>query len=95
MSEYVEIEVEIEDDDPNTIYFYTNLPLTGPGADTERYGSAAEMGEGSALAQALAVVEGLEQLIFEGSDLTVVRHPDTAEFAIIADVSAVIKDFFL
>lgn len=95
MSEYVEIEVEIDEDSPETIYFFTNQPLTRPGAPAEHYSSPAAMAEGSALAQALAVVEGLTGLTLEGEDLTAVRLSDTPEFAIIADISAVIRDFFL
>ena len=95
MSEYIEIETEIDDDDLSLIYFYTNLPLISEEGGVERYDSAAEMAEGSALAQALAAVDGLVSLRLEGRDLTVRRVWEAVEHAVVADVSAVLKDFFL
>ncbi|MDJ0753840.1 MAG: hypothetical protein QNJ45_10005 [Ardenticatenaceae bacterium] len=95
MSEYMEIETEIDDEFPDHIYFYTNMPLTRPDAPAERYESAEEMAEGSALAQALTAVEGVLTLELEGTEMTVIRDLEAPEHAIVADISAVLKDFFL
>ncbi len=95
MSEYIEIEAETDEEEPAVIHFYTNLPLSGGEGGGEDYDSPAAMAVGSALAQALAAVEGITALRIAGSDLTVWRELEAAEYAIVADVSAVLKDFFL
>ena len=95
MSEYMEIEPEVDEDNPLKIVFYTNLPLSPAGSEPEQYDSYEALEEGSALAQALILVEGIETLMIEGDEMTITRTADTAEHALIADVSAVIKDFFL
>lgn len=92
MSEYIEIETE-QSDDADVMFFYTNLTLTDQ--KVEQYGSLEEMEEGSPLAQALAVVEGIAAMEIEGSDLTLRRDPDVEWHMIVGDVTAVIKDFFL
>ncbi|MEM7330464.1 MAG: NifU N-terminal domain-containing protein [Chloroflexota bacterium] len=92
MSEYIEIETE-PSDDQEVMYFYTNLRLTDQAEEV--YESVEAMEEGSAVANALAVVEGIETLKIEPSDLTVSKHPDAEWHAIVLDVTAVIKDFFL
>jgi hypothetical protein len=94
MSEYIEIETEISEEDPTHIWFYTNLPLTAV-AQSEQYHSYDELAEGSPLAQALVLVPGIEMLRLEGADLLLVRDLEVPEHALIADVSAVLKDFFL
>jgi hypothetical protein len=53
------------------------------------------MEEGSAVAQALAVVGGIEMLFIDGRDLTISRDPDVDWHVIVADVSSALKDFFL
>ncbi|MCA9902053.1 MAG: NifU N-terminal domain-containing protein [Anaerolineales bacterium] len=92
MSEYIEIETEISDDD-STLTVYTNLRLND--GEAEIYHSSEAMEEGSPVAQALAVIQGITYLQIKGSDLTVQREPDSPWYAIISDISAALKDFFL
>jgi hypothetical protein len=92
MSEYIEIETEISDDD-RILTVYTNLRLNE--GEAEQYHSISELEEGSPVAQALAVIEGITSLQIKGSDLTVQRDPDTPWHIIISDISAALKDFFL
>jgi hypothetical protein len=92
MSEYIEIETE-RSDDGHVMYFYTNLRLTEDGG--ESYESVEMMEEGSPIAQALSLVEGIVHLRIEDSELVITRDPEVPWHAIVADVSAVIKDFFL
>lgn len=92
MSEYIEIETEMSDDGQE-MHVMTNLALTDQGS--ELYHSPAEMEEGSPLAHALAVINGIATLHIEGSDMTITRQPDAEWHAIVADVSAALKDFFL
>jgi hypothetical protein len=91
MSEYIEIDAELGDE--GMILFHTNLNLTVEGR-TERY-AAAELEEGSPVAQALAAVDGIKTLEISGGELIVVGRPDADWHVLIADVSAVLKDFFL
>ncbi|HSH03883.1 MAG TPA: NifU N-terminal domain-containing protein [Anaerolineae bacterium] len=93
MSEYMEIEPEISDEDPLIAHIYTNLPLTNDGP--EQYASPDEMAEGSPVAQALSVVDGLQALHIDGEDMTLTRDPDLEWHIILAEVTAVLKDFFL
>jgi hypothetical protein len=92
MSEYIEIETESSDDD-RVMYFYTNLRLAEDGG--ESYESVEMMEQGSPFAQALSVVEGIMQVHIEDSELALTRDPEVSWHAIVADVSAVIRDFFL
>ena len=92
MSEYIEIETEMSEDG-SKIYFYTNLTLAEEGV--EEYGSIAAMEEGSPVAQMLAVIDGIAYLRIEDSEMVVTRHPEAPWHAIVADVTAALKDFFL
>lgn len=92
MSEYMEIESELSDDGQE-IYVYTNLKLTD--SDKEVYTSLEAMEEGSPVAQALAVIEGIAQLTIEGPDMVITPLPDAAWHIIAEDMSAALKDFFL
>jgi hypothetical protein len=92
MSEYIEIETELSDDG-DEMFFYTNLTLADGEAET--YDSPEAMEEGSPVAQALALLDGIAQLEINGRDLTIIRDPDTPWHVIVADVSAALKDFFL
>ncbi|MCP5095224.1 MAG: hypothetical protein GY943_06705 [Chloroflexi bacterium] len=92
MSEYIEIETELEDDGTE-MHFYTNLKLSDE--KEEYYASIAEMEEGSPVVQAMAVIDGIAALTIDGGDMTIVRSPDVEWYAIVGDVSAVLKDFFL
>jgi hypothetical protein len=92
MSEYIEISTE-EGDDAGSLYIFTNLRLTD-GA-VEEYDSIDEMELGSPLSQALSVVSGLGYIRLENDELFVQCQPDADWHAIIEDISAVLKDFFL
>jgi hypothetical protein len=92
MSEYIEIESELTDD-PAVMRFYTNLRLAE--GKTETYHSPDEMEEGSAVAQALSFIEGIERLTIEKHHMAVTRDPDVPWHIIVAEVTAVLKDFFL
>jgi hypothetical protein len=92
MSEYIEIETELSDDG-RELYIYTNLKLNEGGV--KKYDSPAAMEEGSPVAQALALLDGIAQLQIEGDEMIITREPDAAWHVIVADVSAVLKDFFL
>ncbi|MFQ5398093.1 MAG: NifU N-terminal domain-containing protein [Anaerolineae bacterium] len=92
MSEYIEIEAEIGDDG-SIMCFHTNLRLTE--GEAEYYNSIEAMEEGSPVAQALSVIDGVATLRIEGNDLMITPGPDAAWHVIIAEVSAVLKDFFL
>lgn len=92
MSEYIEIETEISDDG-STLTVYTNLRLND--GEAEQYHSSAELEEGTPVAQALAVIEGISYLQIKGSDLSVRCDSDAAWHVIISDISAALKDFFL
>jgi len=92
MSEYFEFETETSEDDTQ-ISVYTNLTLAEQVA--EEYDSLAAMEEGSPVAQALSVIEGIQALRIEDQDLHITREPDAEWHSIVADVTAVLKDFFL
>jgi hypothetical protein len=92
MSEYIKIDAELDDD--GAIRFHTNLALTAENGD-ECYASAAEMEEGTPVAQALSAVEGIETLHMSGSRLVITFRPDADWRVIIADVKAALWEFFL
>jgi hypothetical protein len=92
MSEYIEIETELSDDG-QTMTVMTNLPLALDGV--EEYASLEEMEEGSAVAQALAVIDGITSLRIQGRVLTLTRDEEIEWHVITAEISAVLKDFFL
>lgn len=92
MSEYIEIETEFTDDGRSLIVS-TNLNLTDQPSET--YNSLSAMEEGSPLAQALALIDGITHLTINGRSLTIVRNLDTPWHHIVADLSAALKDFFL
>jgi hypothetical protein len=92
MSEYIEISTE-EGDDADSLYIFTNLRLTD--GEVEEYDSTDEMELGSPLSQALSVVSGLRYIRLDNDELFVQRQPDADWHAIIEDISAVLKDFFL
>jgi hypothetical protein len=91
MSEYIEIETEISDDN-SELYVYTNLSLS---ENEEIYHSVEEMEEGSPIAQALAGCDGIAVLEIDGRDMTIQRTDDATWHAIVTDLSAMLKDFFL
>lgn len=91
MSEYIEIEEE-ETDDINVMIFYTNLSLAD---GIEQYDSLEKMEQGSPVANALAVIEGIASAELDEGVLTIRRKELYDWYAIAADVSAVLRDFFL
>ncbi len=93
MSEYIEIDAEL-DEDGRTIVFQTNLSLSA-GDGVERYASSAELAEGSPVAQALAGVDGIDLVEIAGDLLLVACDASADWHAVAADVSAALKDFFL
>lgn len=92
MSEYIEVEAELREG--GVILFETNLPLAGEEVP-EAYRSPSEMEEGSPLAQALATVGGVLSLQISANSLLVQTEADADWHVVIADVTAVLKDFFL
>jgi hypothetical protein len=92
MSEYIEIKTELSDES-DELYMFTNLTLADD--EIENYESTAAMEEGSPVAQALALIEGIAKLRIDGQDLVIVRELETPWYAIVADISAALKDFFL
>jgi hypothetical protein len=91
MSEYIEIEAEIGDN--GRLYINTNLPLSD--GQPESYDSLAAMEEGSPVAQALSIVEGIQHLQIIGNDLVIESDSEVGIHVIVAEVTAVLKDFFL
>ncbi len=92
MSEYIELESELSDDEAR-MTILTNLTLTHQ--PEEVYESQEEMEEGSPLAHALAIIPGIAQLVIAPHALHLRKEPDADWHAIFADVSAAIRDFFL
>ncbi len=92
MSEYIEIESE-SIEDPAGVLIHTNLTLAPEGVET--YPTAPAMEEGSPLAQMLSTIAGLESLTIDGNQIIATHDPDLPRHIIIADISAVIKEFFL
>ncbi|MFN2134668.1 MAG: NifU N-terminal domain-containing protein [Candidatus Promineifilaceae bacterium] len=92
MSEYIEINTE-ESDDDETLFVYTNLQLTDGTAET--YATRSDLAVGSPLAQALWAVEGLRYLQMENGEMVVRREQEAEWHALVDDITAVLKDFFL
>lgn len=92
MSEYIEIDAELSDDGQR-VFVYTNLLLVDD--SFEEYNSREALEEGSPVAQALAMIDGIVHLRIEDSDLVITKEPDVEWYLIVEDVSAALKDFFL
>ncbi|MCC7208865.1 MAG: NifU N-terminal domain-containing protein [Anaerolineae bacterium] len=92
MSEYIDIHVDY-DDDPDVARLTTNLDLAPDGP--ESYPDRAAGDEGSPLAQYLFGIEGLAALDIDGSVLVVRREPESEWHALIDEISAALKEFFL
>ncbi|MEZ4517582.1 MAG: hypothetical protein R3C44_12395 [Chloroflexota bacterium] len=93
MSEYIEIEAEL-DEDGRTIFFQTNLPLTA-GEATETYDSPEALAFGSPVAQMLAGIDGITAAEITGDVLLVVCESPAGWHMVAADVSAALKDLYL
>ncbi len=92
MSEYIEIAHELTAD-PDVMRFRTNLRLGEN--EVEVYDSIVALEEGSPVAQALAMIDGIVALRIEGQELLVTRDPLVEWYYIAADISAALKEFFL
>lgn len=92
MSEYIKIEAEYSDDG-TVMLIVTNLNLSEEGV--EDYHSYEEMEEGSPIALALSAVAGIAHIRIEDNKLTISRERHVPWYTIEADVSAILKDFFL
>ena len=92
MSEYIDIRVEYEDN-PAVARIVCNLDLAPDGP--EHYPDRAAGDEGTPLAQYLFGIEGLAALDLDGGKLTVRREPGAEWHALIDEISAALKDFFL
>lgn len=92
MSEYIEITSELNDDE-TAVTLTTNLTLTQEPA--ESYTSLEAMAEGSPIAQTLSVIEGLASLTLHPHQIIITRQPFAEWHALIADISAALRDFFL
>jgi hypothetical protein len=53
------------------------------------------MEEGSAVAQALSFIEGIESLSIEAHQMAVTRDPEVPWHILVAEVSAVVKELLL
>ena len=91
MSEYIEIEPELDD---GAIVFTTNLSLTAEGQE-EAYATVEALEEGSPVAQALSLVPGIAALTMRGGQIILTPVPDADDHALAADVTAALKEFFL
>jgi len=92
MSEYIEISTE-DGEDSDSLYMLTNLILTE--GESEEYASQEEMEIGSPVAQALSAVDGLLFIRLHDSEIYIQREPGAGWYAIVEDITAVLKDFFL
>lgn len=93
MSEYITIQPEYDEGDPDRAWLITNLPLAPDGS--ESYANRTEGDEGSPLAQALFTIDGLLALAIDGSVLTVQRDPEMEWHILIEEITDALKDFFL
>jgi hypothetical protein len=92
MSEYIEIESE-EGEDPTILTLEANVLLAPDGL--ESYDSVVELEEGSPLAQAMAMIPGIIHLQIDGNKMVIHRERTVDWYAIVEDITAAIKDFFL
>jgi len=93
MPEQITIESE-PTDDPDVMWVTTNLSLT-TSSEVEDYASPEEGEEGSPVAQALFMAEGLEALRLEGREMLVRRAPGVEWHDLLGDLEAALVDFFL
>jgi len=92
MSEYITVNAE-PTDDADQIRLITNLNLAPDGA--ESYSNREAGDEGSPLAQTLFGIDGLLALDLEDSVMTIRRDPAQEWPALIDEITAALKDFFL
>ncbi len=93
MSEYVTVDIEYSDDQ-DVVELYINQTLTE--AHEERYASRAEGDLGSPIAQMLfAAAEGIEAVTITEDCLLITRNAEQPWEAIIDEVRAALRDWFL
>ncbi len=92
MSEYIAVEVE-PTDHPDCMRLVTNLNLTPNGP--ESYPNREEGDQGSPLAQTLFGIDSLAALDMDAGGLIVWREPDAEWPALIDDITAALRDFYL
>ncbi len=92
MSEYMEIETEIDDDDL-TMHISTNLKLAD--GKPEEYDSLEALEEGSPVAQALAMIDGIAHLTIDGKNMITGARPRSTLAQPRWRYFAALKDFFL
>ena len=93
MSEYITFDFA-HSDDPLIAEARLNQPLTD--GQTERYADFAAGDEGSPLAQLLFnAVPGIAALEIQPDTLRIQRHPDSEWEALLDDLRAALRDFFL
>jgi hypothetical protein len=93
MPEQITIESEATDDS-DVMWVATNLSLTAEG-EVEEYASPEAGEEGSPVAQALFMAEGLHALRLEGREMLVRRAPGVEWHDLLGDLEAALVDFFL
>lgn len=94
MPEYIRIEPEYDEDDPQLVSLRTNLTLT-TNAQSEHYASAEEGDEGSPLAQTLFQIEGIAALSITPDTLLVQKVPEAEWHMLIDEIRTAIKDYYL
>ncbi len=92
MSEYITMNTE-PTDDLDRVRLTTNLNLAPDGP--EYYANRDAGDEGSPLAQTLFGIAGLTALDIEDNVMTVRRDPEMEWPALIDEITAALKDFFL
>jgi hypothetical protein len=92
MSEYIEFEA-VPTADPNVMIIATNLQLAE--GEDEQYDSPAAMETGSALAQMLSSITGIEAMQIHGRELVVRNDGETPWHLIVAEISAIVREFVL
>ena len=92
MSEYITVNAE-PTDDADQIRLITNLNLAPDGP--ESYSNRDEGDEGSPLAQTLFGIDGLLALDLEDNVMTIRRDSEQEWPALIDEITAALKDFFL
>lgn len=93
MTEYIKVDVEYDDEDPQAARLVTNLDLAPEGPESYRNREAGE--HGSALAQFLFEITGLAGLEIVGGTLTVHREQDAEWHVLIDEITRALKEFFL
>ena len=92
MSEYIEIETEI-DEVACLVYINTQLVLASSG--DESYPTIEAMEQGTALAQFLSQIEGIQTLALSRHRLIASHRPSIPTYVVASELGDALKDFFL